>query len=215
MAIAESYTKSVIAFQKAAFESSFNMASMMQEIAGRTIQASLAQVPWIPADGKFMVEHWLGTLQEGRETIRRVVCDSYDQMSENLGRQMSLATMQVTESAREMTRGVVEGGRQMVETARGGFEGLAGTKHESQENRERSEAPKSDQASSKSKGKPIRLNDAEREDLAGLFGIGEATAEKVVGFIEENGPIQDWNELEKIPGIRSSIISRLKEECSL
>ena len=128
MAIAESYTKSVIALQKAAFESSFNMASMMQEIAGRTIQASPAQVPWIPADGKFMVEHWLGTLQEGRETLRRVVCDSYDQMSENLGRQISLATMQVTVSAREMTRGVVEGGRQMVETAREGYEGLAGTK---------------------------------------------------------------------------------------
>jgi DNA uptake protein ComE-like DNA-binding protein len=225
MTMMEAYTKSIIAFQKAAFESSFNVVSTMQEVAGRTIQASLAQMPWVPDDGKYMVEHWLGSMHEGRETLKKAVCETYDQIAENFGRQVSQATMQMTESAREMTREAVLGSRQMAETARQGFEMASGSAQpwnrpeeqepgirESQESRGAQEQGRAEQGTSRGK---LRLNKAEREDLAGLFGIGEATADKIVSYIEKSGPIKDWDELEEIPGIKSSIITRLKEECSL
>lgn len=222
MTMMEAYTKSIIAFQKAAFESSFNMVSTMQEAAGRTLQASLAQMPWVPDDGKYMMEHWLGSLGEGRETLKKAICETYDQIAENFGRQASQATMQMTESAREMAREAVLGGRQMADTARQGFgtavsqswnrteEQESGTRES--ESRGAQEQSKAEQASSRGK---LRLNKAEREDLAGLFGVGEATADKIVSFIEKSGPIKSWDELEEIPGIKSSIISRLKEECTL
>ena len=53
------------------------------------------------------------------------------------------------------------------------------------------------------------------EELETLFGIGEATAGKIVTFRKENGPFESWDELEEIPGIRNSIISRLRKECAL
>ena len=229
MSLAESYTRNVISFQKAAFESSFSMVSVMQEVAARSIQAGISQLPWMPDDGKAMVEQFFGTLKEGRETFRQAVCDGYDQVADALGQRIGAASWQLTESARQMTREAEHVGQRMSEASRESVRGAAemveeimrtaqseGERARKEEPQEPSEQAKSSEPSSgKGKSGKLRLNDTSREELAALFGIGEATAEKVVGFIEKKGPIKDWNELEEIPGIRNSIISRLKEECRL
>jgi DNA uptake protein ComE-like DNA-binding protein len=228
MSLAESYTRNVISFQKAAFENSFSMVSVMQEVAARSIQAGISRFPWMPDEGKEMVEQFCETLKEGRETFRQAVCDGYDQIADALGQRIGAASFQLTESARQMTREAEHVGQRMSEVSRGSVRGAAemveeimrtaqseggARKEEPQEPSE--EAKSSEPRSDKKKSGKLRLNDTSREELASLFGIGEATAEKVVGFIKKKGPISDWDELEKIPGIRNSIISRLKEECRL
>lgn len=85
----ETYVKRIISFQKAAFESSFNFVSMMQEQAERTIQSAVGQVPWIPDEGKLLMEQWVGALQEGRATFQKVVRDGFDHVADTLARQVS------------------------------------------------------------------------------------------------------------------------------
>lgn len=166
MALADGYIKGVIAFQKSAFESSFDVIAMMQETAGRTIQASLVQMPWVPDDAKLMVERWLENLQEGRDNFKKAVCDGYDQMAENLGEQVSSATGFMSNNARVAeSRKMMERARQeFMERARQGFEDIAGNtmkpfwnqpqrqeseRREAQESREGRERPKSEQPSTR------------------------------------------------------------------
>jgi hypothetical protein len=85
----ETYVKRIISFQKATFESSFNFMSMMQEQAERALQSAVGQVPWMPDEGKLMMEQWVGAMQEGRATFQKVVRDGFDQVAETLGRRMS------------------------------------------------------------------------------------------------------------------------------
>ncbi len=85
----ETYVKRIISFQKATFESSFNFVSMMQEQAERALQSAVGQVPWMPDEGKLMMEQWVGAMQEGRATFQKVVRDGFDQVAETLGRRMS------------------------------------------------------------------------------------------------------------------------------
>lgn len=99
MALADGYIKGVIVFQKSAIESSFDVIAMMQEAAGRTIQASLVQMPWVPDEAKFMVERLLESLQEGRDTFKKAFCGSYDQVAEILGRRVSSETGFMTSNA--------------------------------------------------------------------------------------------------------------------
>lgn len=85
----ETYVKRIISYQKATFESSFNFMSMMQEQAERALQSAVGQVPWMPDEGKLMMEQWVGAMQEGRATFQKVVRDGFDQVAETLGRRMS------------------------------------------------------------------------------------------------------------------------------
>jgi hypothetical protein len=62
---------------------------MMQEQAERALQSAVGQVPWMPDEGKLMMEQWVGAMQEGRATFQKVVRDGFDQVAETLGRRMS------------------------------------------------------------------------------------------------------------------------------
>ena len=114
---AGNYVQTVVALHKTAFQSSFNALSMVQELTENAIQLACAQVPWIPDQGKSMIEHWVGSMQEGRSTFQQAMNKSFDQMAEALGRQASEVRPQTTELVQKMADHVAASGRQASETA--------------------------------------------------------------------------------------------------
>jgi competence ComEA-like helix-hairpin-helix protein len=216
---AESYIRSVLGFQRAMFESTFHMVSQMQDLGERTLKSLWYQNPLLPDDGKVMIDQWLGTMQEGRNSLRRTVRENFEQMSDTLGKQASEASSQMSEGWRQFNRETLETGKTIAQAASRVYQAHPDAE-ESQQAREPHRSEKLQRsparsASDRSGGKACRLNDADKEALENLFGIGEATAAKIVSFRKENGRFKDWVDLEEIPGIRNSIISRLKEECEL
>ena len=58
---------------------------------------------------------------------------------------------------------------------------------------------------------PIDLNRASLEDLMLVSGIGERTAEKILSFRNDTGPLRTVEDLQKIPGIKEKKLSRLRK----
>ncbi|SDY50813.1 competence protein ComEA [Evansella caseinilytica] len=57
----------------------------------------------------------------------------------------------------------------------------------------------------------IRMNSATVQELTSLPGIGEAKAEAIVRFREENGPFQTVEELVNVPGIGEKMLEQMKD----
>ena len=57
----------------------------------------------------------------------------------------------------------------------------------------------------------LDLNRATRQELETLPGVGEATAEAIIAYREENGPFADIEELMQVPGIKEGRFSKLKD----
>lgn len=57
----------------------------------------------------------------------------------------------------------------------------------------------------------IDINIATKRELTHLFGIGNHTAEKIIEFREDNGPITDLELLRGCEGIEDELIRVLKQ----
>ena len=58
----------------------------------------------------------------------------------------------------------------------------------------------------------LDINTASAEELQNLKGIGEKRAEAIIAYRESNGPFKTSEDLLKVPGIGSSIISANSDE---
>lgn len=58
---------------------------------------------------------------------------------------------------------------------------------------------------------PLDLNTATAQELAALPGIGEALAERIVQYRDENGPFDSVEELDHVSGIGDGKIAALRE----
>ena len=152
----ENYVKQVISFQKTTFENSFAAVDMLQGQAEQIVTSAWHQAPWLPQEGKLLIDHWVGALREGRKSFRQSVREGFDRLEENL------------------TKNVI----QAEKTAR-------------------------------------NLNAAAKEQLEEIVGIGEMTAEKIVNYLEKNGPFKSWEELQKNVGISAAALSRLQKAFTL
>jgi polyhydroxyalkanoate synthesis regulator phasin len=112
---AENYVQTVMALHKTAFESSFSALSMVQELKEKAIQTACGQVPWIPDQGKVMIDHWVSSMQEGRSTFQQAMSKSFEQMSEALCRQASEVSSHATGVVQKMADQVSATGRQASE----------------------------------------------------------------------------------------------------
>ena len=65
--------------------------------------------------------------------------------------------------------------------------------------------------SSKAKPQRFDINQATREQLISLPGIGEKTADLIIDYRGSQGPIKDLAELTDIKGITQTKLERLKE----
>lgn len=48
---------------------------------------------------------------------------------------------------------------------------------------------------------PIHINSATKDELCALKGVGEALAEKILAYKDQNGPYLNPDDLKKVPGI--------------
>jgi DNA uptake protein ComE-like DNA-binding protein len=128
----------------------------LQEQTEEMVTSAFRQAPWLPDDGKIMMEQWFAALREGRKTFRQSVQDGFDRLEDNL--------IKDARSAKQSTR---------------------------------------------------KINEATKAQLEEVLGIGEATADKITYHLENIGPFQSWEELQKSFGISAGTLSRLQKKFEL
>ncbi len=58
----------------------------------------------------------------------------------------------------------------------------------------------------------ISINSAGKEELMTLSGIGEARAEAIIRYREEQGPFRQIEEIMQVPGIKDSAFQKIKDK---
>ena len=61
----------------------------------------------------------------------------------------------------------------------------------------------------------VNLNTATREELMTLPGIGEAKADAVIAYREENGGFSSPEEIMNISGIKEAVFSQIKDRITV
>lgn len=61
----------------------------------------------------------------------------------------------------------------------------------------------------------ISLNNATKEELTKLPGIGEAKAEDIIAYRKENGPFEKIEDIKNISGIGESLFAKIKDYLTL
>ncbi len=68
-----------------------------------------------------------------------------------------------------------------------------------------------DREESTSSGGKVNINQATREELMTLTGIGEAKADQIITYREENGKFQKIEDIMNISGIKEGVFNNIKE----
>lgn len=71
-----------------------------------------------------------------------------------------------------------------------------------------------EKAKEESSGK-VNLNQATKEQLMGLSGIGEAKAGDIIRYREEHGGFQSIEDIMKVPGIKDAAYQKIKDEVTV
>ena len=61
----------------------------------------------------------------------------------------------------------------------------------------------------------VDLNHADKEALMTLPGIGEAKAEAILSWREEQGPFEEPEDVMRIPGIKEAAYEKLKDKITV
>ena len=61
----------------------------------------------------------------------------------------------------------------------------------------------------------ININTADEETLCTLPGIGESRARDIVRYREENGPFENCEDIMKVPGIKGSVYSKIRDRIKI
>ena len=61
----------------------------------------------------------------------------------------------------------------------------------------------------------ININNADKEELQNLQGIGEATAEKIIEYRKQNGIFKQIEDIKSVPGIGEAKFENIKENISV
>ena len=61
----------------------------------------------------------------------------------------------------------------------------------------------------------ISINNSTKDQLMTLQGIGEAKANDIIKYREENGPFNSIEDIKKVPGIGDNLFAQIKEDITL
>lgn len=61
----------------------------------------------------------------------------------------------------------------------------------------------------------INLNEASRDELDRIEGVGRSVADEIVRYRESNGRINDFDELCNIPRMADTMVEKLREQATL
>ena len=74
--------KQMIQFNKSAFDNSFNAMVMLQEQTEKMVSTFLDQAPWLPEEGKKVINEWVGAYKKGRDDFRKGVEKSFKRVED-------------------------------------------------------------------------------------------------------------------------------------
>ncbi len=69
--------KQMIEFNKISFDNTYSAMLMFQEQAEKMVRAFIDQSPWLPAEGKKILDEWIMTFKKGREEYKKSVDESF------------------------------------------------------------------------------------------------------------------------------------------
>ena len=72
--------KQMMDFNKAAFENSFKMMTMLQEQTEKMTTSMLEQATWLPAEGKKAMNDWLNAYKSGFENFKKTADENFKKM---------------------------------------------------------------------------------------------------------------------------------------
>ena len=74
------YFLQMIAFNRAAFDGSFNALVTLQEQAERMAGTVVDQANWLPQPGRKAINDWADACKKGREDFKKMVDDSFQKV---------------------------------------------------------------------------------------------------------------------------------------
>jgi hypothetical protein len=84
--------KQVIEFQKATFDNTFNVFSMIQDQTEKTFNTFLETGAWpLPEEGKKVISEWTQSFKKGREEFKKVMDDGFDKVENYFVREKTKA----------------------------------------------------------------------------------------------------------------------------
>jgi hypothetical protein len=69
--------KQLIEFHKATFDNAFDSLSAFNEQSEKMIDAFLQQAPWLPAEGRAVINEWMNGYKKGRIDFKTAVDENY------------------------------------------------------------------------------------------------------------------------------------------
>lgn len=78
------FAKQMINYHKAAFETSFNSALMLQEQTTKALDNLLQQSPWLPAQTKAFINEWTSIYKKVTSDFKEAADQNYEKMEEFL-----------------------------------------------------------------------------------------------------------------------------------
>ncbi|HOK06039.1 MAG TPA: hypothetical protein PK836_08415 [Syntrophales bacterium] len=74
--------KQMIDFHKTTFDNTFNAMSILQEQTERMVTMFLEQAPWVPEEGKKVINDWVEAYKKGRSEFKAAVDESYKKVED-------------------------------------------------------------------------------------------------------------------------------------
>ncbi len=77
-------TRQVMDFNKFIFDNSFSSMAMMQDLSGKLMRIYMDQIPWVPEEGKRIIDEWMSAFRNGRDRFKLAVDENYMRAGECL-----------------------------------------------------------------------------------------------------------------------------------
>ena len=69
--------KQMIDFNKTTFDNAFNSMVMLQEQTESMVNTFLEQTPWLPEDGKKVLDQWVKAYKKGRDEFKQAIDQNF------------------------------------------------------------------------------------------------------------------------------------------
>ena len=74
--------KQMIEFNKTTFDNSFSALVMLQEQTEKMVNTFIQQAPWLPEDGKKVLDNWVKAYKSGRDEYKKLVDESFKKVED-------------------------------------------------------------------------------------------------------------------------------------
>ena len=75
-------SKQMIDFQKTTFDNTFNAMVSLQEQTEKMVNTIMDQSPWLPEEGKKVINEWVGAYKKGCNDFKKFVDENFKKVEE-------------------------------------------------------------------------------------------------------------------------------------